>query len=180
MNDFYDRDDALTVEGKRRSSELYAHDPEAALSGQGCVSAETEPALSRSQAMTEFILSSPSRFLKLSAELPPLVQDMLYQYHLLGRTQKQIAGSLGTSQWNISRTISLAACFLATSATRQGRRRKEALKELSSIARNHTPKPPLKISEPKVLGRFEIDLSGDFEACFSPETINGSIAKALP
>jgi len=77
-----------------RAQSLWRFDPDAALTGDGLLSAESQSDMDRSSAMVALATDSPDRFIALASHLTPLVQDILYQHYLLGRTLTQIAAVL--------------------------------------------------------------------------------------
>lgn len=81
-----------------RSLASYYHDPEQALRAERLISAETDPEADRSLAIANLAVDDRARFVELVEELPHVIQDIFFQYYLLGRTQTQIGYALGRSQ----------------------------------------------------------------------------------
>ena len=80
-----------------RAEELWRQDPDAALAGNGLASVEGDASRDRSKAIMALAVEQPERFVELVGRLPELLQDILLQRYLLGRTHAQIAGVLGMS-----------------------------------------------------------------------------------
>lgn len=76
-----------------RAQDIFNESPDNSLSGTGLYSAESVPGWGRTTSVIEYVTDEPDRFLSLVAHLTPVVEDILIQYYLLGRTYSQI-GSL--------------------------------------------------------------------------------------
>ena len=82
----------LNASTAAQSARLFRESPESALAGSGLFSIETSPIPASS--VIELATNSPDRFLSLVAFMVPLIQDILIQYYLLGRTYDQIGDLL--------------------------------------------------------------------------------------
>lgn len=71
-----------------RAVTLYRQDPESGY--RRLVSAETDPETDQSLPIMNLAMNDQKRFIELASFLSPTVQDIFYQYYLLGRTYAQI------------------------------------------------------------------------------------------
>ena len=78
----------------QRAEVLFRQSPEKALSNPTLASAEADPSSDRSLAIVAFATDQPERFISLVSCLPPTIQDIFFQYYLLGRTFSQIGALL--------------------------------------------------------------------------------------
>src|SRR5512146_1704992 len=73
-----------------RSLAIFEESESAALSATGLYSSETLAAADRSSAILALATSDPDRLLALAARLTPILEDILIQHYLLGRSYAQI------------------------------------------------------------------------------------------
>ena len=94
--------------GEVRAVEFFRDDPERALAGSRLSSAEADASADRSLAIMNLASEEPGRFLELVSYLPHAIQDIFYQYYLLGRTQEQIGRLIGVShQADVSHALKI-------------------------------------------------------------------------
>lgn len=115
--DSFKKKTAYETSSDRRAINLFRHDAEAALSHQQAVSAEADagvqdewqasPNRKKSKMVYEIAVAQPERFLELVSYLPHAIQDIFYQYYLLGRTQTQIGELLSMSQTAVWQALEL-------------------------------------------------------------------------
>jgi len=105
----------------------------------------------------------------------------MLQYYLLGRTQSQIGVLLGTTQDVISAAVTLGTRALAAKACGRRRGVSNVWRDMGTLQRRRErDRRPLTLHEPAVLGQFSVRASDpNFESVLAPETINGSIARAI-
>src|ERR1700678_301761 len=77
-----------------RSQVLFRRSEAEAVAGLGLVSVETVPEENRAPTIIALAFESPERFVELVSHLSPLIQDIFFQYYLLGRTYAQIGAVL--------------------------------------------------------------------------------------
>lgn len=165
----------------RMAIDAFRSDPVSSLRGDPTFSVETSLGPDHSAAISAFILSDPRRFLALARTLPPFIEDSLLQYYLLGRTQTQIGSLLGTTQDVISAAVSLGTRALAAKACRRRRGLRRLWHDMRTLQRRRErDRRALRLRAPAILGRFRVrTLDPGFDAVLAPETINGSIVRAL-
>jgi hypothetical protein len=156
---------------------LFAEDPVGALSGSQIVSAEghsaddwsASPNRKKSKMVYELASEQPERFLELVSYLPHIIQDIFYQYFLLGRTQEQIGVTLGLRQKQVWQALELGVDGIA-SVSATGALPPTVLEYRTSVDQRRT----LELTEPGVLGEFIVSISDeDVEKLFSPQTPDG-------
>jgi hypothetical protein len=74
----------------RRAVELFHDSPDGAFSGSIPYSAETNSKADQSLAIVSLACQDQDRFIELVGFLSPAIQDIFFQYYLLGRTYEQI------------------------------------------------------------------------------------------
>lgn len=147
-----------------RSIELFRIDPEAALSGSGLSSAESDPSQDRSLAIVSLAAEQPERFMELLSHLPALVQDVFLQYYVLRRTQAQIAETLGINQspdvWQALALGSEAICAIIAwgpdPKKMNGHPAAASYRKILTWKTKPDNQKPLKVRTPKNLGDFSI------------------------
>jgi len=172
---------AFEMNSEMRAIDLFERDPEAALAGSKLISLETDPSFDRSLAITELALNRPERFLELVSYLPHAIQDIFFQYYLLGRTQTQIAKLVGSTQTNIWQAIKAGlGAICAVLSTNGLPTRKDPMwleyEKVLQFAEKMSHRSMLKIAEPKILGSFTLPITEEeFEQCFAPMTTDGPL-----
>jgi hypothetical protein len=175
MND--EKKSAYETSSDHLAERLFKDDPTGALSGSQLVSAEAHsaddwqasPNRKKSKMARAMAEEQPERFLELVAYLPHVIQDIFYQYCLLGRTQEQIGRTLGMRQKQVWQALELGVDGIASvSAT-------GALPEsVLSFKTSSEQRGELRVTEPAVLGEFVVNISDeDVEVLFSPMTPDG-------
>jgi hypothetical protein len=115
MNDEYsERKSAYDTISDQKAVEKYRLDPEEALSGGGLLSVEADPDEQRADAVRVFAQECPERFLWAVEQLPQVIQDIFYQYYLLGRKQTHIGNALDLTQKQVWQTLALGLRGVAT------------------------------------------------------------------
>jgi hypothetical protein len=161
------------------AQELFRVDPEAALAGSKLVSAEANvdtrddwqasPNRKKSKMVFELASGQPERFLELVGFLPHIIQDIFYQYFLLGRTQTQIGKLLDMSQKNVWQALEVGVDAIANVALR-GELSQEAL----SFRTDPETREELFVEESTKLGSFILSTSDEtWEQNFAPSTPDG-------
>ena len=164
-----------------RAVDRFREDEQAALAGTQLLSPETDaaarerwsrsPNRKKSKMMGELAAADPARFLELVQQLPHVIQDIFFQYYLLGRAQEHIGQTLEMSQTAVWQTLSLGidgVCALI-----QGKPLPDAVAEFK-----HDCKKTLCFKEPGTLGQFELRVDDDtLELNFAPQTTEGAIQK---
>lgn len=153
-----------------RAVAQFRSNPEAALAGESLISAETDQETSCANAVISFATEQPERFLELVQTLPHSIQDIFYQFYLLGRTQDQIADTLSVSQALIWKALGIGLIGICE-AIRDGAPGTEcqrfSLPEVSSEEKT--------FKMPPSLGQFVISVDEDLALHFSPMTTNGAV-----
>ena len=161
------------------AGDLFRTDPDAALSAQRLVSAEANrdarddwqasPNRKKSKMVYELAAGQPERFLELVSYLPHVIQDIFYQYFLLGRTQTQIGELLGLRQKQVWQALEVGVDAIAqVSAT--GELTAEAL----SFKTSADQREELEVTEPTTLGEFILRTDDPaLEQNFAPGTPDG-------
>ena len=181
MEDFRAKGTRFEITSEKRAVDLFKSDSIAALSGDRLISAETDPELDRSSAIASLASDSPERFLDLVGCLPHLIQDIFFQYYLLGRTQTQIGQLLGCSQtkvWQHLRLGTEAMCaiiefggpppILDQSLNQKAMKAYRALEKLTDHADS------LTVREPSTLGQFDLSIDDStFAMNFAPASTDG-------
>jgi hypothetical protein len=164
---------------------LWRESPEAAFAGNGLYSAEaighihsTRPELRLSFAVVTLATNDPERFLSLTSQLTPIIQDILIQYYLLGRTYWQIGSLLfpGRSLESTERVIrdghGIGLSALALSI-RSGE--STDIRDSDPLWRNMlewTPREKdrrsVRVKTPRDLGDFIIVPNGQLGELFAP------------
>jgi len=179
MDDIQKPQSAYEMNSESRAVELFARDPEASLAGRSLLSFETDATLDRSLAIANLAVENPARFLELVSYLPHSIQDIFFQYYLLGRTYKQIARLMGGWNGSFWEGISLgteAICEIL--ANGDAAIASDAYQKMLKFAANRDHPKPLTIKEPEILGSFSISITHEeFEQCFAPMTTDGPIGK---
>ena len=164
----------------RMAVECFEENVEQALEGRKLFSLETNHKLDRSTTIVDFILNNPQCFIALAKDLPPLMQDIIFQYYFLGRAQTQIGQILGTNQDTVWRGIVLATKALCAKACKV---RPQGIKKVWSDMevlqrRRHKDRTRLKLDEPPILGKFKVKLTQEaFEDYFVSASSDGSIVR---
>ncbi len=184
---------AFDAVSDKRAAELFRADPEAALSGTRLNSAEADPGADRSRAIISLATEQPERFLELVGYLPHAIQDIFFQYYLLGRTQTQIGSLLGMSQTGVWQALRLgleAICaiialggppdlqFLPGKASPLRVRAYNVYQEMLAFQTRAGTRETLKVEEPERLGEFELRVDDEtLELNFSPSTTDGPVSR---
>ena len=156
---------------------LFAEDPVGALSGSQIVSAEghsaddwsASPNRKKSKMVREMAEVQTERFLELTSYLPHIIQDIFYQYFILGRIQEHIGETLGLRQKQVWQALEVGVDAIA-SVSATGQISQAALEFKTSAEQRET----LSIEEPAILGEFIVSISDeDIEELFSPMTPDG-------
>ena len=197
MEDFQKKGTTFEITAESRAVELFKENPLMALQGNKTISAETDIEVDRSDAMFKLATDEPEHFLELVGYLPHLIQDIFYQYYLLGRTQTQISQLLGCSQTNIWQDLRLgkeAICaiiafggppptsingLLRTSwKTNEFNKAWDAYQAMLAFKTRKDQRKPITVEEPKTLGQFQLSIDdGTFDVNFAPATPDGPISK---
>jgi hypothetical protein len=90
-----------------RAQSLWRDSPDAAFAGDGLLSAESQSDMDRSLAIVSLATDAPDRFISLVSHLTPIVQDILYQHYLLGRTYEQIGRVLFPGHVRLTQPVQL-------------------------------------------------------------------------
>lgn len=165
-----------------RAIELYRVAPLKSLRGEHSVSAETEAPADRYRALAWLILDSRERFFEMISDLPNAVQDVMLQYYLLGRNQRQIGELFGKRQtwvWQILEAGTLAMCAKSYGKGRElPDKFKRAIRRLGRLRMDGRE---IKRWEPTFLGSFCInrELMSELRKIMTPETTDGSLFKDL-
>ena len=182
MEDFQKKGTTFEITAESRAVELFKENPSMALRGNKTISAETDIEVDRSDAMFKLATDEPERFLELVGYLPHLIQDIFYQYYLLGRTQTQIAQLLGCSQTNIWQDLRLgkeAICAIIAfggppptsihelrkaSPGEQFLKAITAYQAMLAFKTRKDQRKPITVEEPKTLGQFQLSIDdGTFD-----------------
>ena len=157
----------------------FHRDEEAALSADNLISAEADfvaqnswdksPNRKKSKMAWEMAKGQPERFLELVSFLPHVIQDIFYQYFLLGRTQDQIGETLGLRQKQVWQALELGVDGIANIAAGKG-----PSEEIMKFRTDASQREDLVVEEPTDLGKFILrtDEPG-VEEHFSPGTPDG-------
>lgn len=178
MTDAKDRKKtAYETSSDHLAERLFAEDPEGALSGSQIVSAEghstddwsASPNRKKSKMVYELATEQPERFLELVAFLPHIIQDIFYQYFLLGRTQTQIGDVLGLRQKQVWQALEVGIDGIAHISAYGG-----PSPEVLVFKTDPSQRKEMSITEPMSLGEFILSTSDKtIEESFSPETPDG-------
>lgn len=161
------------------AGELFRADPEGALSATRLVSAEgngyarddwsASPNRKKSKMVYELAAGQSERFLELVSYLPHVIQDIFYQYFLLGRTQTQIGELLGMSQKQVWQALEVGVDGIAA-VSKTG----ELSEACFGFTTNAETREELVLEEPTTLGEFILRTGdGALEANFAPGTPDG-------
>ena len=193
MEDFQIKGSAFDINSDKRAVELFKEKPELSLQGDKRVSIEADPFYDESDAFFKLAVDDPTKFLELVGYLPHLIQDIFFQYYLLGRTQVQIAKVLGCSQTNIWQDLRLgreaigailefggppptAAMDAVKANGRQFKMACAAYRAMAAFKTKEHQREPLTIKEPKTLGEFQLSIDDEtFDLNFSPATTDGPV-----
>lgn len=168
-----------------RAVQTFREDPEAALSGSRLASAEADPAADHSRAVMSLAVDSPEKFLELVGYLPHAIQDIFYQYYLLGRTQTQIGELLGMSQTAVWQTLRLGVNGLCAviafggppSEAHAGPLADEYQKMLAFVTKPENRRE-LEVRAPEQLGGFDLSVSDSWiDEQFAAWTTDGPASK---
>jgi len=168
----------------------FLYSPGAAMAGNVPVSAETKPqwggceVLHRlySPYVIELILLDPPRFVSVVRELPPFVQDCVFQFYFLGRLPAQIGFLLGSHRNFVQRALALSEkAIIAKACGVEPEGIDEVWAEMKRL--NHQRRRDgvqLKVKAPVSLGKFVVKLEDSaFPQFFPPRELNGSIVRAM-
>jgi hypothetical protein len=182
------------------AQELFRVDPDAALSGSKLVSAEANvdtrddwqasPNRKKSKMVFELASGQPERFLELVGFLPHIIQDIFYQYFLLGRTQTQIGRLLDMSQKNVWQALEVGVGGVAAlihfngpptiqmssfkETARAGRVAWDAWQTVLEFRTSAEQRKELIVEESTKLGSFILSTSDEtWEQNFAPSTPDG-------
>jgi len=109
VNDEYsEKKSAFETVSDAKAVEQFRDDPEGALAGGDLVSIETDPDAARVDAIRAYAQEKPAEFLEAARQLPLVLQDIVYQFYLLGRTQTHIAETLNLTQKQVWQHLRLA------------------------------------------------------------------------
>lgn len=182
MND--QRKSAYDTVSDRRAVEMYRDDDERSLKGERLASAETDPSADRTKAIAELAVEQPERFLELVGYLPHVIQDVFYQYYLLGRTGKQISRVLEMSpsssgKFGVTQRLQLgiaAICAIIAFGrpprdedwrAAEGSRKWKLLEAWREMERVEAKtEAELRVRAPKGLGEFEVRIEDEALAEF--------------
>ena len=123
----------------------------------------------------------PERFLELVGYLPHVIQDIFYQYFLLGRTQDQIGATLDLRQKQVWQALELGVESIAVIALYGGEPPGDAPEEVLSVygrmlafKTDPSQRATLIFDEPTTLGDFILSTSDkEIEKQFAPGTPDG-------
>lgn len=172
-----DKKSAYETSSDHYAERLFRDDEDAALAGSKIISAEghaadswdASPNRKKSKMVWALAAEQPERFLELTSFLPHLIQDIFYQYFLLGRTQEQIGETLGLRQKQVWQALELGVDGIAA-VSANGALPEEVLKFRTSSEQRET----LVLEEPTTLGEFIVSTSDkSIEEFFSPMTPDG-------
>lgn len=170
---------AFELSSDSRAVSLFRGNEDGALAGNQLLSPETDaeardrwaasPNRKKSKMMFDYIQSDLMGFMERAAQLPHVLQDVLYQYYLLGRKQAQIGSTLNMSQTAVWQALSSGidgVCALI-----QGRPIPAEVLFFNEIHLDL-----LEVQEPDSLGAFEQKISDpDVELNFAPTTTDGAV-----
>lgn len=153
-----------------RAMEMYRRNPEEALRASRLTSAESDPVNDRSLAIMRLAEEEPERFMELVSYLPHAIQDIFYQYYLLGRTQEQIGALVGIpDQANLSKVLITGVeglcAIIAYGQPPQcqpGTEMERAYQRMLAFRTRPESRGELVVETPRKLGMFEIS-AGDVE-----------------
>jgi hypothetical protein len=168
---------------------LFAEDEMSALSGSKIISAEghsadvwdASPNRKKSKMARALAEGQPERFLELVGYLPHVIQDIFYQYFLLGRTQEQIGYTLDLRQKQVWQALELGVDCVAVIALYDGPPPGDASEDvlatygrMLSFRTDPGQRESLEFAEPTTLGEFILSTSDkDIEKSFAPQTPDG-------
>ena len=168
-------DDELLTQS--RSEALFRDDPDSALAGGGLLSSEAH-GTPLSMAAITLATESPDRFLSLVSTLTPIIQDILIQYYLLGRTYDQIRSLLfprNTSNECVKignrigvRALAVAASGISIAALPPDSPLRSAWSDMLRWNPDHGGRRPVTIRAPRDLGSFIIHPNGQLRELFAP------------
>ena len=170
---------------EQRAVETFRDDPDAALAGSQLSSAETCSGGNES-AVIVLAEEQPERFLELIGYLPHAIQDIFLQYYFLGRTQTQIAETLGMTQspgvWQALRLGIEAICAVIAfgGPPGPGTPANHPLAVAYQTMLDWQTKPEMRetkvIRTPRNLGEFEINAEDvNLMEFFAPGTEHGPV-----
>lgn len=162
-----------------RAYQFFLEDPEAAMQGERLSSAESSPDIDRSSAILELAHNHPERFIELVSKLSPVIQDIFFQYYLLGRTYAQIGAILfpeAGPHGNYVRVrrgnsigISALCAVIAFNGPPPARTKKKALaKAYRDMLKFNFATRTVQAKAPKSFGFYEVTPNGDLGELFSP------------
>ena len=177
-----------------RAQRYWADDPDGAICGRKLISAETDASTreqwarsgsrKKSKMVYDLAQGQPERFLELVEYLPHRLQDIFYQYYLLGRTQEQIGETLdmpeGRRQEAVCEAlaIGIGGISAVAAAGRIPTRFDGAIMQAQweAVMAYDTPRMAVKeIAEDERLGQFEIRVDNDVDIHFAPSTTDGAV-----
>jgi hypothetical protein len=185
---------AFDAVSDKRSVEFFRASPEEALSGSRLSSAEADPGADRSRAIISLAVEQPERFLELVGYLPHAIQDIFFQYYLLGRTQTQIGSLLGMSQTGVWQALRLgieAICavilsggeppdlrFVPSVNAPLHRKAYDAYQAMLEFETKAEARGMLRIDSPRNLGEFILRVDDEtLEVQFAPSTTDGPVSR---
>ena len=188
MEDFQVTGTAFEINSNKRAVELFKENPGQSLLGDKRVSVEADPLYDESDAFFKLAVDEPAKFLELVGYLPHLIQDIFFQYYLLGRTQIQIAKLLGCSQTSIWQDLRLGKEAIGAILSYGGppptsepdvncdNRTRLAYEAMLAFKTKPRQRVPITIKEPKDLGKFQLRIDEEtFVLNFSPATTDGPV-----
>ena len=168
---------------------LFRDNPDGSLAGSQLVSAEAHsaddwmasPNRKKSKMARALAEGQPERFLELVGYLPHVIQDIFYQYFLLGRTQDQIGATLDLRQKQVWQALELGVESIAVIALYGGEPPGDAPEDVLAVygrmlafKTDPSQRATLIFDEPTTLGDFILSTSDkDIEKQFAPQTPDG-------
>ncbi len=185
---------AFDAVSDKRAVEFWRADEESSLAGSRLNSAEADPGADRSRAVISLAVDASERFLELVGYLPHAIQDIFYQYYLLGRTQTQIGSLLGMSQTGVWQALRLgieAICaiiasggeppdmrYLPSDKAPRHKQAYDAYQRMLDFQTKADNRAELRVDSPANLGEFELRVDDrTLEIQFSPFTTDGPVSR---
>lgn len=150
----------------------------------GAVSFETDPASDRSLAIMNLAESDTERFVELVSFLSPVVQDVLFQYYLLGRTYAQIGAVLFPNKTTVAAQVlvktanklgvralgGVIKCGGAPSREQAAKypEAAEAYNDMHAFSVRLPDVPTVNLKTPGSFGQFAVTPNGDLSELFPP------------
>lgn len=166
------------------SCENFRRDPDSATSGSSLISSETDPASDRSLAIMNLAESDTERFVELVSFLSPVVQDVLFQYYLLGRTYAQIGAVLFPNKTTVAAQVlvktanklgvralgGVIKCGGAPSREQAAKypEAAEAYDDMHAFSVRLPDVPTVNLKTPRSFGQFAVTPNGDLSELFPP------------